>query len=493
MASIHSSNGTGRADKFMGLEWGDEGKGRFVDLVADRYDIVARHNGGPNAGHSIQANGHEIGLHQVPSGVCYPGKKLYIASGCVVDMPLLLQEIREIEDRAHMEVRSRLRISAQASIIQPHHILMDKAMMGSVGTTGKGIGPAYGSQGLRVDGDRRVDIRIGELLDDEEESFSIIERNLRAEIERLRSQCLTDDKERIAQLTNAFDVETKMNELRLAFSHLRPLIDQDARYLLKQMRKGMMVLLEGAQAFGLDKTYGAPPYVTSSNVGVGAALNSTGIPPEYMRHTYGVAKLTPSRVGYGPFVGELGGKQSEDHCMADEGKKHTREVERVLYGNHLDDMLASGDPLQTGIAIRIKTGEYGVTSGRARRLGVSDFRHLEAAADINGIRGLFLSKLDVLQLYSQTKDKSVPFVSGYELDGHEIDYVPTSANALGKVTPVYTHMQAFGDDLSNIRDRSQLPTEALAMIEKIEEQTGVPVLGVGVGPKREQYVPLRKL
>ncbi len=480
----------GHADNFIGLEWGDEGKGRFVDLVAHKYDVTARHNGGPNAGHSVQANGHDIALHQIPSGVCNPNTRLYIASGCVVDMPLLVRELQEVES-VGLSVQNRLGISAQASVIQPHHVLLDKATMAAVGTTGKGIGPAYASKSLRVEGDRKVDIRFGEMVDDTEAMFAMVEKNLRVTLDRLHAKVFTDDTEIIQKLASEFDVARQMNQMRCSFEKVKMLVDPDPLSLLKKIRSGLAILLEGAQAWGLDVTYGTPPFVTASNIGVGGALNSTGIPPEYLRNTYGVAKLTPSRVGYGPFVSEYGGTLSEEHCMADDGRKNTKEAEKAQYGSRLKDMLAADNYLEVGIALRIMTGEYGVTSKRPRRLGETDTKHLKAATQINGVKGLYLSKMDVLSLLHQTRHKAVRIVTGYALDGKSIDYIPTNDTTLRRVKPIHDYLPVWAHDITGAQNIKELPPEALAIVQKIEEEVGVPVIGVGTGPERDQYVQLK--
>jgi adenylosuccinate synthase len=292
----------GTADVVIGLQHGDEGKGRFIDNLAERYDWIVRYNGGANAGHTVEVPGKQgrtvkLALHQVPSGVAHPKARLYIASQCVVNLPKLLAEIEEIEG-AGLDVRSRLRLSSMASIVQPAHIVRDAASMKeSVGTTGNGIGPAYADQAARIDGNRRLDLRLGDLLEDPEGTFDAIRVNYLHECMRWG--------------INAEDQVRQLDPMRRAFEALRHCIDPDPTLLVKELRRGMRVLFEGAQAVGLDKTYGATPNVTASNTGVQAAFLSGGVPVDFKGTSFGVAKLIPSRVGWGAFVSEYGGRRSE--------------------------------------------------------------------------------------------------------------------------------------------------------------------------------------
>jgi adenylosuccinate synthase len=485
---MHNPSVKGYADLFLGLQYGDEGKGRVVDLVSSQYHIIARHNGGPNAGHSVQANGHSVALHQLPSGVSNPEQELYIGHGCVVDIEALDSEILEVESALGTNIRNRLRISAMASVIQPHHVLLDRATMRNIGTTGKGIGPAYAAQAQRMEQDRRLDLRIGDLLANPKEAFATMRMNAATEMERIHSGVYSHDRDEAKRIVADYGPLKRMAAIEQAFERLRPSIDIDPLYLCKQIRRGMRVLLEGAQAFGLDRIYGTPPYVTSSALGSGAALHNAGIPPEYLRHSLGIVKLIPSRVGYGPFVSEFGGSASEEHCMHDGGATHNRQKERELFEHHLQDMLASGDPLQVGQALRVMTNEYGVTSGRPRRLGSLDLVQLQTAAKLNGITGIYCTKLDVLSLFSCTQDKGIPYVSSYAIEQISVPFAPSTETLLRSVTPQEQISPAFSEDISNVRSADALPQEAHALLKSIEEGVEVPILGTGVGPSREQFI-----
>jgi adenylosuccinate synthase len=391
----------------------------------------------------------------------------------VVNPVKLLQEIQEVE-AAGLLVRDRLRISSQASVVQPSHILQDQMTMASVGTTGNGIGVTYGMQALRVaEGGRRLDVRLGELLTDTETAFEMINLNLV-----------------MAQKEYGVEVYTTalMHELRLAFEALKDNIDCDPERLTKEIRKGARVLLEGAQAFGLDRTFGVTPNITSSNTGVAAAFLSTGIPVDYKRYAYGVAKLTPSRVGYGPFVTELGGKRSEDHCMKEGGKTHSKAWEQMQFGSRIDELFASTDELDVGIATRIDGGEYGASTGRPRRMGDFDMPFLRYGINMNGLDGLFLTKGDKLSVHRKRNGGNIRMATGYKLDGKGINYVPTTDTELRRVVPVYSHFPPFYGKISDIRQAADLPSTLVDLLHEIQDQVGCDILELGVGPERDQRV-----
>lgn len=465
----------GYADVLIGLQHGDEGKGRFVDGIAQNYDGFVRYNGGANAGHTVEVNHHTIALHQIPSGVHHPKKKLYIGPHCVVNLEKLCAEICDVE-RAGLSVLPRLRISSMASVIQPGHIVRDRCTMGSVGTTGNGIGAAYADQSLRVDGNRELDVRLGELLIDTEIAFQMIQANLQMELERNNIK--------------DYDVAGEMNRLRVSFEKVRRCIDWDPLFLLKEIRSGMRLLLEGAQAWGLDKTFGTKPYVTSSNTGVQAAFLSTNIPVEFKRHAYGVAKLIPSRVGHGPFASEFGGALSERHCMEDGGKKHTKEFEKNLFGERINYLLKTGDPFAVGIALRLLGNEYGASTGRPRRLGALDLVQLKYAVDSNGIDSVFLSKADCLRDFSRTKEPGIPVVTDYETNAGILPYMPTTKEELRWVRTHQELHPAFTADIANAREERDLPPQLHEFLGALQNRIGADIRAVGVGPAREQVVHL---
>lgn len=477
------SNGEGYADVIMGLQHGDEGKGRFVDNLAADYDWVARYNGGANAGHTVEANGITLALHQIPSGVNHPGKKLYIGAQCVVNIVKLLQEIRQVE-AAGLSVRDRLYISSQASVIQPSHIIEDEQQTkDSVGTTGNGIGQGYAAQGQRVaTGGRRLDVRMGELLSDTEAAFSMIRINL---------QMAADQYELKDERGNKLDINLLMNEMRIAFEAIKNNIDCDPMRLTNEIRRGAKVLMEGAQAWGLDNTFGVTPNVTGSNVGVAAAFLSTGVPVDFKRQAFGVAKLTPSRVGYGPFVTELGGQRSEVYCMQEAGKLHTKKWEAEHYEGQQDELFASDDDFYVGVATRMDGGEYGASTARPRRMGDFDAQFLRYGIGLNGLNKLFLTKGDKLSIFDKRKKPAIRMATGYTLNAREIDYVPTTDADLRKTQPVYTEYESTNTDISDVRDAKDLPKQVTAYLRAIQEQTGCDILEMGVGPEREQKVSFK--
>ncbi len=473
------ANGEGYADVIMGLQHGDEGKGRFVDNLANDYDWIARYNGGANAGHTVEANGITLALHQIPSGVNHPGKKLYIGALCAVNIVKLLNEIREVE-AAGLSVRDRLYISSQASVVQPSHILDDNYNMGSVGTTNNGIGPMYGAQKRRVaEGGRRVDVRLGELVTDTEAAFSIIRINLQMAAEEF------------GMSMTAEQIESAMQEMRVAFEALKNNIDDNPQRLTNEIRNGARVLMESAQAWGLDNTFGVTPNVTGSNVGVAAAFLSTGVPVDYKRQAFGVAKLTPSRVGYGPFVTELGREDSEKYCMEDGGKKHTKEWERAKYGDRVNELFHSDTDFDVGIATRMDGGEYGATTKRPRRMGEFDTNFLKYGIGANGLNKLFLTKGDKLPIHGKTNRGTMRIATHYQSNDRDIDYVPTTDAALRAAKPVYAEYDAPTEDLSAARRSADLSSQTKAILRAIQEQTGCDILEMGVGPERDQKVSFK--
>ncbi len=471
MAKRNSNEGY--ADVLIGPQHGDEGKGRFIDALAANYDWVARYNGGPNAGHTIEANGHRLALHQVPSGVNYPDKKLYIGAQCVVNLEKLCQEIDELE-AAGLDILHRLRIAAQASVIQPGHIIRDVQTMKSVGTTGNGIGATYADQALRVNNGRRLDVRLGELRMNPKEAFAMIRKNLEVEIET-------------HNLTHT-DIEGCIRKLEAAFDRIKHCIEKDPLLLCREIRAGMRVLLEGAQAYGLDRLHGVTPDVTSSSTGVAVAFDSTEIPVDYKRNAYAVAKLIPTRVGSGPFPTEYGGERSEEYCMTDDGKKYTKDVEWSMHGHRFHELLRSEDPLDLGIAVRMAGNEYGASTGRPRRPGALDLMQLSRTIEANGIDGIYLTKADCLNIFAQTREKIISIGTGYRINGDSIPYVPTTKEELQQVKPVIESFPSFAENISEARSIDELPPALRLLLAVIRERLDTPILAIGVGPRREQVV-----
>ncbi len=462
----------GYSDIVIGLQYGDEGKARIVDMIAEEYDIIARFNGGANAGHTVETkDGGKVALNQVPSGIFYPEKILYTGSGCVVNFEKLAVEIEKIE-KIGISLDGRFKISPQASVIQPHHVIIDSMTGQSLGTTRNGIGPAYADRANRMIIDRLTNIRVGDLNDNPEHYFTKVRDNLVFAVQ-------------IGKLE--IDIDDEMNKMQNAFEKVKKYIEVDPLYLQKQVEAGKNVLFEGAQAVMLDVTKGSVPYVTSSNTIAAAAYTGGDLSPQYHRKTIGVAKAIMSRVGYGPFPSEFGGKKSEEHCMAqDEGKpKYGRQVEEEC---DLEKHLSSGDEFQMGVALRILSGEYGVVSTRPRRVGALDLVQLNYAIKMNGVTELAINKFDLLKEYSRTAKGQVPLVTSYKLNEKEIDYMPASTSTYYETEAIYDYHEGSDQDLSTMTSPSELPSEMQDLVTYIEKATGTKMFGIGVGPERNQFV-----
>ncbi len=480
----------GYADIAVGLQFGDEAKARFVDQLAELYDLIARYNGGPNAGHTICVQGKKVLLRQIPSAVEYPRKQLMIAAGCVVNVGKLETEMNELS-QAGIEVQSRLRLSGFASVIQPHHIVRDLVTMQSIGTTGNGIGPCYADQAARMEYDRVLDIRLNNLVENFDYWFDMIKRNLDAEMQKLN--VTPDDVKRLSG-TKKIDIYKELEDLRRGFERLKDNIELDPFYLMEQIRKGMKILLEGAQSIGLDNTYGTHPFTTGSKITPAAAAHSAGIDPDYLRNKFGIIKGIPSRVGFGPFAGEFGGNRSEAYWSEGNGHAHTAEEEWEKYGDDgsikkLDEMLRSPDDFEVGIALRMLGGEYGA-SKRPRRVGMLDLVYLRSLVKALGINGLFMSKADQWVHFARTDKGVIRFVDQYRLDGKLVDAAILSQEALRRVEIVERTYDPFEHDITHVRTRDELPPTVQRILTDIQENVGVNIMGVGVGKNREEYVPL---
>lgn len=457
----------GYADIVLGLQFGDEGKARVIDNLAQQYDIIARFNGGSNAGHTIEHGDIKLSLHQIPSAIFYPDKTLYIGSGCVVNIQKLAKELQTVNDLG-IDLSKRLKISSQATVVQPHHELLDGKLGKTVGTLGEGIGPAYADRAMRMYGDRLVHIRLGDLVDDPERFTSLIENNLKA--------VFPDE---------VFDQAA----FKKALETIKDYIELDPLYMTKRVEEGAKVLFEGAQSVMLDVVKGSIPFVTSS-VTIGAGAYSGGdLSPKYHRKTIGVVKALMSRVGYGPFPSEFGGKKSEEYTLerVNDKQKNTKITEKAM---DIDTMIASKDPFEMGIGLRVFSGEYGATSGRPRRIGAMDLVLLNHTVQLNGIDELVITKCDVLREYSRTAMKKMPVVTGYKLDGKTVDYVPGATSAFYRVEPIIEKREGFTQDISALRSFNALPQGVKDFIKEIETASGAKVIGLGVGPKREQYIKI---
>lgn len=465
----------GFSDVIIGTQYGDEGKARVVDGKAADYDIIARFNGGANAGHTIISGDKKVALQQVPSGIFYSDKLMYTGSGCVVNITKLETEIDSLK-KAGIDISDRFKISSQAGVIQPHHVLIDGVIGKEVGTTRNGIGPAYSDRALRMWNDRLLNIRMGDLLDDADTYFQMMKENFKF-IAKLHEYNINPDAE--------------IEEMKRSFEKIAKYIEKDTLYLQKKVMNGSRVIFEGAQAFMLDVNKGSVPYVTSSGTTASAAYTGGDLPANFHRNTIGIAKVIMSRVGHGPFTSEFGEDQSEEYCMTanpDGSPTYSKSIEAEY---DVDALIRSEDRFKVGQALRILSGEYGTVTGRPRRVGALDLVQLAHAVKVNGITSMVLTKCDLLSAYSQTHQGQIPLVTGYELDGEIIDYIPGSTNAYKRVKPIVEYRPGFTEDISGIRDLKKLPSSLQDLLAEIKEKSGCKIEGIGVGPDRDQYISIK--
>jgi adenylosuccinate synthase len=416
----------------VGTQWGDEGKGKFTDLVAKEMSMVVRYQGGHNAGHTIVVDGESFALQLVPSGVLYDHITPVIGNGVVVDPRVLLAELDMLEAKG--VDTSRMRVSGNAHLILPYHQEIDKVSerwlgKNKIGTTKRGIGPAY------ADKASRVGIRVQDLLDPK-----IFRQKLDA--------ALREKNAVLAKVYNQLPLsadDIAEEYLEVCGPRIAPMIDDAVNLVHDALDAGQQVLLEGAQATFLDLDHGTYPYVTSSNPVAGGACTGAGIGPRHIERVIGIAKAYVTRVGSGPFPTEL--------------------------FDEIGDLLVD------------RGHEYGTNTGRRRRTGWFDAVMMRHAVRLNSLSELALTKLDVLD----TLD-TVRVCVAYEADGTRYEHLPYHQSVLHHVTPVYEELPGWGTDLTGITERSQLPAEARDYIAFLEEQVRVPVTLVGVGPGREQFL-----
>lgn len=462
----------GYADVLIGLQFGDEGKARVVDMIAKNYDIIARFNGGANAGHTIQNKKNKIALKQIPSGIFYSNKLLYIGSGCVVNLTKLVEEIKKVESLG-IKLENRLKISSQASIIQPHHIIIDDIIGKNLGTTKNGIGPAYADKAIRMDENRPVNIRIADLLDNNTYYFKVIKESLLITIKKYGITSENPNK--------------LIQDMKISLKVIQKYVENDPLFLQREVENGARVLFEGAQSAMLDVSRGSIPFVTSSNTIAASAYVGGDLSVNYHRKTIGVIKAIMSRVGQGPFTSELGKKISEKYCMeVENGKpKHTKGEEKKY---DIDNLLESSDDFKIGIALRMLAQEYGTGTMRPRRIGMFDLVQLIYAIKMNHVNELVINKCDLLNVYSKTKKCKIPIVVKYKLDKEVIDYVPVSTSAYYRTKPIIEYWDAFADDISIVRRYKLLPNALQAFVRKIEKVAQTKVIGIGVGPDRKEFI-----
>ncbi|MFF5985625.1 adenylosuccinate synthase [Prauserella flavalba] len=416
----------------IGAQWGDEGKGKATDLLGDRVQWVVRYQGGNNAGHTVVLpDGQDFALHLIPSGILTPGVTNVIGNGVVVDPGVLLDELAGLEERG--VDTERLLISADAHLIMPYHVAIDKVTeryLGAkkIGTTGRGIGPCY------QDKVARVGVRVQDLLDEK-----ILRQKVEAALE-FKNQVLVKVYNR-----KALDPD-EVTDLVLSQGEKFAHRIADARLQLnKALERGETVLLEGSQGTLLDVDHGTYPFVTSSNPTSGGASAGSGIGPGRITTVLGILKAYTTRVGSGPFPTELHDEAGEN--------------------------------------LRKAGGEFGVTTGRSRRTGWFDAVIGRYAVRVNGITDYFLTKLDVLSGLEK-----VPVCVAYEVDGFRTEDMPMTQTDVHHAVPIYEELPGWWEDISQCRSFEELPANARAYVERIEELVGARISAIGVGPGREQTI-----
>ncbi|HLA98336.1 MAG TPA: adenylosuccinate synthase [Anaerolineales bacterium] len=426
-------------DIIVGSQWGDEGKGRVVDLLSARADYVARYNGGDNAGHTVTVGSSTFRLHLIPSGIIHPHTTGLIGNGLVVNPDTLLVEMHSLESSGIRVTPVRLRISYAAHVLTPAHRALDAAQeaargTAAIGTTLRGIGPAY------TDKVSRSGIRMGEMLDVESFADAVEEH-----VKTINTQ--------IAKIYDAEPLDARAVVMQLSEQArlLRPYIADVSGLLAGALARGERVLAEGAQGTLLDLDHGSYPFVTSSNPTAAGALIGLGVGVGCVERIIGVTKAFQTRVGAGPFPSEVSGEVAD----------HLRGT-----GEHPWD-------------------EFGTTTGRPRRVGWLDLVLLRYATRINGFTELTITKLDIL-----TGLHPLKIVLAYRHNGQTINELPFGPGELSKFEPVYEEMAGWQQDLGSVRRWEQLPPQARAYILRIEELCGVPVRLISVGPERDQVIEI---
>ncbi|WP_346676880.1 adenylosuccinate synthase [Ligilactobacillus aviarius] len=418
----------------MGSQWGDEGKGKMTDWLAQKADMIVRYQGGNNAGHTIAFNRKTYKLQLIPSGIFEPQKINVIGNGVVVNPKALLGELQMLKDAG--VTPSNLKISSRAHLILPYHIQLDIAQEKQrgdrkVGTTHNGIGPAY------MDKAARIGIRMCDLL--EKDTFAAKLKENLAQKNALFEKIYDEE---------PFDFDSLFNEYYEYGQQLKDYVTDTSVLVNEAISAGKNVLFEGAQGIMLDLDHGTYPYVTSSNPVVGGALAGAGVGPQSLTKMVGVCKAYSTRVGEGPFPTEL-----------------TNE---------------------TGDWIREKAHEYGTVTGRPRRIGWFDAVAMRHAKRVSGMNCLSLNLLDIF-----TGLKKVKICTAYMLDGKQIDYYPASLKELERCEPVYEKFDGWTEDISTVTEYDQLPANAKKYLKRIEELTGLQLMTISVGPSREQTITLK--
>lgn len=420
----------------IGTQWGDEGKGKIVDFLAEKADVVVRYQGGNNAGHTVMVGGNEFKLHLLPSGILYPGKLCVVGNGVVIDPAVMIKELRGMQEKGIDT--SGLRVSNRAHVIMPYHRLLDEVEEEyrgehKIGTTKRGIGPCY------MDKNARSGIRMVDLLDEKEFSEKL-ERNLEAKNHLLRA----------VYGVEGFDYQQVKEEYLGYAEILRPYVTDTAVVLNDAISAGKKVLFEGAQATLLDLDHGTYPYVTSSHPIAGGACIGAGIGPKKISKVIGVVKAYSTRVGEGPFPTEL-----KD---------------------------------EIGDLIRERGREYGTTTGRPRRCGWLDAAIVRYAGILSGIDYMAITRLDILDGI-----KTLKLCVGYKYKGEVLKEFPASLKVLAQVEPIYEEMPGWEESISAIRAYDDLPANCRRYIERLSEAAGIEIGIVSVGPRRDQTIILHDM
>jgi adenylosuccinate synthase len=421
----------------IGTQWGDEGKGKIVDWLTDHAQGVVRFQGGHNAGHTLVIGGKKTALQLIPSGIMREGVACYIGNGVVLSVPDLLREIDKLQ-QIGVEVVSRLKVSEACPVILPYHTALDAARENArgtakIGTTGKGIGPAY------EDKVARRAIRVADLLNEKRFAEKLLE-NL-----DYHNFVLTQYLK-----AQAVDYQQTLDAALADVPRLRPMVADVSSELYAAHKAGGRLLFEGAQGSLLDVDHGTYPYVTSSNCVAGNAAAGSGVGPDMLHYVLGITKAYTTRVGSGPFPSELATDQGVGKHLASVGH------------------------------------EFGTVTGRARRCGWFDAALLKRSVQINGVSGMCLTKLDVLDGLDTLK-----LCTGYDLDGKSIAIFPVGAEDAARCIPVYEEMPGWSETTVGAKSMDALPANARAYIDRIEQLVGVPIDMVSTGPDREETIVLR--
>lgn len=412
----------------VGAQWGDEGKGKVVDLLGKHVDMVVRYQGGNNAGHTVVVNGKKTVLHLLPSGILNKDALCVIGPGVVLNPFVLFEEVKQLEEQGL--TCDHLRISDRTQLLMPYHVRLDELIEArggkyKVGTTKNGIGPCYSDKYSRI-GIRVCDLQDWDVFQEKLKSTLEIKN---AEIEKVYGG-------------EPFDYDEMLTQFKQLREKLLPMICDSVSLVNEALEQDKVVLFEGAQANMLDINYGTYPFVTSSSPTSAGVLEGAGVPPQSLTRIIGIVKAYSTRVGEGPFITELLDEQGED--------------------------------------LRQKGFEFGATTGRPRRCGWLDLPVVKQAVRINGLTDIAITKIDILSGYDK-----IPVCVGYEMNGKQIDYVPASLKAYGECKPVWKVFDGWNEDISNVRNYEDLPENCRKYVEFIEEYTGTSVSLVSVSPERE--------